>query len=289
MVKHKKTTKAHPPKMKLLLPKVDVAFKLLFGDVRNIDILIDFLKSVLTLPETEYESMVIVDPHLKREKLKDKLGIVDVKVTTKSGNVAQIEAQVLEQEAMSSRLTYYNSKMLVTQLSSGDDYENLQKTISILIADFELIENSEKYHHVFQLRDKDTGIMFTDLVEINTLEVGKISNQPDNTAKYQWLRFLKSETEEEFQMVAQSNPVIKKAYVELKRLSQDEEAQLLYEAREKAIRDENSRIKSTLKKGRKEWALETAQNLLKINLSTVQISEATGLSTEEIEKLKNNN
>jgi predicted transposase/invertase (TIGR01784 family) len=233
--------------------------------------------------------MVIVDPHLKREKLKDKLGIVDVKVNTKSGNVAQIEVQVLEQEAMSSRLTYYNSKMLVTQLSAGDDYENLQKTISILIADFELIENSEKYHHVFQLRDKDTGIMFTDLVEINTLELGKISNQPDNTAKYQWLRFLKSETEEEFEMAAQSNPVIKKAYVELKRLSQDEEAQLLYEAREKAIRDENSRIKSALKKGKIEEKMEIAKNFLNIGLSIEQISAGTGLTIEEIEKLKNTN
>jgi predicted transposase/invertase (TIGR01784 family) len=289
LAKNKKITKDNNPKVKILLPKIDVIFKLLFGDVRNIDILIAFLKSVLTLPEEEYESIVIVDPQLKRETIDDKLGIVDVKVTTKSGKILHVEIQVLEQEEIAERLTYYNAKMLAAQLKSGNDYDNLQKTISILIADFEIIKNSVKYHHIFQLRDKETGIIFTDLIEINTLELGKIPKQPDNTLKYEWLQFLKSENEEEFEMIAQSNPVIQKAYVELKRLSQDEEAQLLYEARQKAIRDENSRMKSAIKKSRKERDLEIAKNLLKTNLPIEQISEVTGLSIEEIQKLKNIN
>jgi predicted transposase YdaD len=38
-----------------------------------------------------------------------------------------------------------------------------------------------------------------------------------------------------------------------------------------------------------EEKIEIAQNLLKINLSAAQIAEATGLSTEEIQKLKNIN
>jgi predicted transposase/invertase (TIGR01784 family) len=290
LAKNKKITKDNNPKVKILLPKIDVIFKLLFGDVRNSDILIAFLKSVLTLPEDEYESIVIVDPQLKRETIDDKFGIVDVKVTTKSGKILHIEIQILEQEELAERLTYYNAKMLVTQLSSGQDYDSLQKTVSILIADFEIVKNSAKYHHIFQLCDKETGIVFTDLIEINTLELKKIPKEPDNTAKYEWLQFLKSESEEEFEMIAQSNPVIQKAYVELKRLSQDEEAQLLYEAREKAIRDENSRTRFAIKKGRLEGErkrnLEIAKNMLKMNFSIEQISEITELGMEEIQKLK---
>ena len=108
---------------KILLPKVDVIFKLLFGDKRNIEILIDFLKSILNLSEDEYESITLEDTHLKRETVDDKLGIVDVKLTTKSGKIVHIEMQVLEQDDFPERVTYYNAKMLVTQLKSGNDYK----------------------------------------------------------------------------------------------------------------------------------------------------------------------
>jgi hypothetical protein len=49
---------------KYLLPKVDLIFKLLFGDERNREILKEFLLSVLRLPEEEYEEIIFVAPHL---------------------------------------------------------------------------------------------------------------------------------------------------------------------------------------------------------------------------------
>ena len=73
---------------KPLLPvKSDFVFKLIFGDQRNIDILTGFLKSVLDLPEDEYNRISIVDPHVKKESIDDKFGVLDVKVHTKSGRI----------------------------------------------------------------------------------------------------------------------------------------------------------------------------------------------------------
>jgi predicted transposase/invertase (TIGR01784 family) len=152
-----------------------------------------------------------------------------------------------------------------------------------VITDYDIIKESPKYHHVFQLYDKSSGVQFTDIMEINTLELQKIPEESDSTAKYNWLKFLKAEGEEEFNMIGERRPAIKKAVVELKRLSQDEEAQRLYEAREKAIRDENSRLKTALRKRDK----EIAQNLIKIGLTNDQISEATKLSAEEIAGMRN--
>ncbi|MDR2181696.1 MAG: Rpn family recombination-promoting nuclease/putative transposase, partial [Treponema sp.] len=51
---------------KILRPKTDFVFKLIFGDPRNIDILEAFLKAALDIPEDEYRNLVIVDPFLKR-------------------------------------------------------------------------------------------------------------------------------------------------------------------------------------------------------------------------------
>jgi predicted transposase/invertase (TIGR01784 family) len=270
--------------VKILLPKVDVIFKLLFGDKRNIEILKDFLKSVLNMPEDEYESIDLDDPHLKRERIDDKLGIVDVRLTTTTGKIVHIEIQILKMDEMPERVTYYNSKIIAAQLKSGNKFDLLQKTISIVITDYDIINDSPKYHHVFQLYDKETGIKFTDLIEINTLEMSKIPTEADNTQKYEWLRFLKAEKEEEFEMVARNNPAINKAYVVLKELSQDEKAQRLYEAREKAWRDEQSRFDSGLKKRE----IEIAQTMLNDGVDINTVSRYTNISLEEIKRIKEN-
>ena len=48
---------------KPLLPvKSDFVFRLIFGDQRNVDILAEFLKSVLDIPDEEYDRLTIVDP-----------------------------------------------------------------------------------------------------------------------------------------------------------------------------------------------------------------------------------
>lgn len=271
-------------KPKILPPKVDVVFKLLFADTRNEDILTDFLKSILNLPEDEYESVFIVDPQLKRETIDDKLGIVDVKLTTKSGTIIHIEIQVAQEPSLPERITYYISKILAAQLKAGAKYYELEKVISIAIADFNIIEGSDAYYHAFQLYENTTGIRFTDIVEIHTLELQKISDQSDNTARYDWARFLKAEKEEEFDMIANNSPAVKKAVAKLKQLSQDEEAQILYEARQKAIMDENTRLFSA----RRDEKYEIAKNFIKMGLPIEQISKGTGLTIKEIEKVKEN-
>ncbi|MDR2833296.1 MAG: Rpn family recombination-promoting nuclease/putative transposase, partial [Streptococcaceae bacterium] len=47
---------------KLLSVTNDFVFKMIFGDQRNVDILTDFLKSVLDIPVDEYDYIKIVDP-----------------------------------------------------------------------------------------------------------------------------------------------------------------------------------------------------------------------------------
>ena len=179
-------------------------------------------------------------------------------------------------------MPYYNAKMMVSQLRSGDDYK-FQRTITIAIADFEIVKDSpDKYHHTFLFNDKDTGVNFTKVVEINTLELGKIPDKSDNTKKYDWLQFLKAEKEEEFDMLATKSPAVNKAVAELKRISQDEEAQRLYEAREKALWDERSRLKTAQNKALR----YVASNSIKIGLTNEQIYEITGLPVSEIEALR---
>ena len=74
--------------------------------------------------------------------------------------------------------------------------------------------------------------------------------------------------------------------MELKRLSLDEEAQRLYDAREKALWDERSRLTTSYNKGVKEKEFEVVTNSIKIGLTNEQIAGITGLPISEIETLR---
>jgi predicted transposase/invertase (TIGR01784 family) len=268
-----------------LSPKSDLIFKLIFSDRRNNDILKDFLQSVLDLPESEYDRIEIVDPHLKPETPSDKMGILDVKLHLTSGKIVDIEIQVAPVDPMRERIIFYTSKMIIEQIGKGEDYDLIQKVISIVITDFELITDSKAYHNKYRLSDINTCSQFSDALEINVLELPKLPKEPDSSQLWNWLCFLKSKREGEFAMIAEKSPTIEKAVTVLKELSEDERTRLLYEEREKARRDERGRIKFAEKEGAKKQARETAVKAIQKNMSIADIADLTGLSQEEIEEL----
>ncbi|MDR1661897.1 MAG: Rpn family recombination-promoting nuclease/putative transposase [Azoarcus sp.] len=71
-------------------PRNDAVFKCLMSDKR---LLVSFLQSALDLPPENYAEVQIVDPHLAGERPEDKLGILDVKVTTAKGGVRHAGAK----------------------------------------------------------------------------------------------------------------------------------------------------------------------------------------------------
>ena len=91
-------------------------------------------------------------------------------------------------------------------------------------------------------------------------------------------------------MAKSKNEEIEKAKKELEKLAMNPEDRELYELRLKAIRDEmNIRYSGYIDgkaEGKAEGKTEIARNLLKKKMSIQDIAEVTGLSIEEIEKLK---
>jgi predicted transposase/invertase (TIGR01784 family) len=274
---------------RILLPKSDLIFKRIFGAQKNADILRGFLESVLDLPPSEYKKLTIVDPHLQIEDPADKYGILDVKLNTLSGKSIDIEIQLLDTYEMRERIIWYLSKMVTEQVSKSDDYIVLKKVISILITDFRLIEENEDYHNCYHLYNPKNGSEFTDLIEVNTLELPKLPCIKDDTKLWEWLKFLTSTHKEEFTMLAQNNPDIEKAVGVLMELSADEQTRLLYESREKARWDEMARMRGSKAEGRaegeKKKAIEVARKLLQRGIQTDIIVETTGLPPEKIANL----
>lgn len=144
------------------------------------------------------------------------------------------------------------------------------------------------------MRDEKDNSVFTDLLEVDLLELKKLPKADDGTNLWDWLRFIKTNSEEEMEMLAHENPEIEKAYDALQDLSNDEAIRHKAQQREMYLQNEmainEERYEQGIKKGKeqglKESKIEIAKNLLGINLPLEQISAATGLSVDEIKKLK---
>jgi predicted transposase/invertase (TIGR01784 family) len=278
---------------KPLSPVNDFVFKKVFGE--NLFVLDNFLKSVLDVPDDEYHGLEVLDPDLSPENIEDKRCVLDIKLQTKSGKVIDIEIQARYQNFIWKRIQYYAAKLLVDQAKSGDKYDRLPQVISILIADFEMIQESGSYHHRFRFYDEKEKVHFPDSIEINTLEIQKV-NDLDGSPLSAWMRFFRAREEEDFEMLAQTNPAIAEAWGVIKHLSADESARMIAEAREKAYRDmvsaeasaHNKGLQEGLQKGRQEEKFAVAKKLLRMKMPVDDIVKATGLPLDEVKQLAAN-
>ena len=238
---------------KPLLPvKSDFVFKLIFGDQRNIDILTAFLCAVLDIPENEYDHLTIVDPFLKKESEDDKYAILDVKLHTVSGSIIHIEIQLRVLSDMKARTIYGQSKLVTEQMASGDKWSTIKRAITIVITDEIFVLEGDEYHHQFRYRTSD-GIEFSDLAEINSLDLRKLPPEDDSTDLWYWMKFIKSDDEEDMDMLAARSPQMRKAVGVLKELSDDEAARLRYEAREMYRRDVESMKDDAIRENDEKW------------------------------------
>jgi predicted transposase/invertase (TIGR01784 family) len=272
--------------MKLLLPTNDFVFKKIFSE--KLGALEDFLKSVLDLLPDEYKELKVVNPELEQKYPHDKLGVLDVKILLKSGVVIDVEMQVQSQTAIWKRMNFYASQMVVEQLTSGVRFRVLNRAISIVIADFVMLQEDAAYHHCFRMYDEKNRVRYPESTEINTLELPKMK-EPDGTALGEWLAFFKAKTEEELMNAAEKNPAIKEALEHVIYLSGDALERARAASLEKYKLDmyefEADARQEGLQKGIQEEKLSVARTALGQNISHELIATLTGLSLADIESL----
>ncbi|HWQ68129.1 MAG TPA: Rpn family recombination-promoting nuclease/putative transposase [Methanospirillum sp.] len=285
----------------IMSPKNDFAFRLLFGDERNSDLLISLLNAIL---KERIKSITIKDPHLLRAFFEDKEGILDVRAVTDAGVLIDIEIQLTDYSGMPERILFYWSKMFTSQLSPGDLYHDLKKTISVVILDYVCIPTSG-FHSCFHLSDQEQCVTLTEVLEVHILELPKLdylTEQDKDNPLAQWMQFINASTVEELNMISEANPVIQKAYKKLEVLSQDDETRKVYEAREAALLDRalmlHSAEKAGLEKGiviGKEEGIAigtekgiglVAANLISLGYDDAMVAKVTGLDSDAIKKIR---
>ena len=108
----------------------------------------------------------------------------------------------------------------------------------------------------------------------------------------QWLAIIDDTDGGKIEMAEKKNEKIKSALDDMEYLTGDEELQRLAELRESSAIDRGLAMsyarKQGVKQGIKENQIETARKLLKKNVSIDIILEVTGLTKEELERIKEN-
>jgi len=169
--------------MTYINPRVDIAFKKIFGVEENKDILISLLNSIIS-EEDQIDEIELLNPYNERNFKKDKLSVLDIKARNKNTKVYfLIEMQLAEELDYHKRGLYSWARVYSNQLSAGQIYENLNRTIAIHILNFTFIDYKKhkgwikmvpnKYHHRFIMSDADTRLEIFKDIEIHTIELSK--------------------------------------------------------------------------------------------------------------------
>ena len=283
-------------KTKKLSPKLDIIFQAIFGEVGSENITKDFLEKIL---KRKIEKISLdKNPILRRELKDDKLGVLDIITELDGKEKCNIEMQLIDKNNIIERMLYYWSKMYTRQIKAGDDYNKLEKTIVILIADFNIKGLEEvEYHSTWKIIETNSAkkLILTDKFELDIIELSKIKGRENEKDQLlDWLIFLENPESERVTRKMEENENLKEAVEKLDRISKDEKMQRIIELREKAIRDEHAiyakgvddGIEEGKAKGAREKQIEIAKSMLKENMDIEMIIKITGLTKQEIEKLQ---
>ena len=298
---------------KTLKPKNDVVFQRLFNK-DNQKITKAFAEAMLD--EKIHHMTINEDKELLSDTLDKKTGILDLQIDVNNTEKVDVEVQLVERSNLPERLLFYFSKLYLKGIGKGEDYRVAKRVVLIAIIDYNLkIEiEDKKMETIWQIVEKNhPKTILTNKFEIHILELEKVKEEykkNKENKKAQWLLFLDDPETEEVKEIMEKNEDVKEAVIEVRKLSQDEQLQREAELREKAIMDEKAIYQAGLDNGKEEGRAEgraegheegraegekightkaikeMAKKLLKQDMKIETIAEITGLTIEEIEKLK---
>lgn len=195
--------------------------------------------------------------------------------------------QLIDYLNTTNRLLYSLSQNVSKQLLRGSDYNNISKTITIGLLDYNLKELSDlsQMHTIWHFREDNSEKLLTDLEELHIIEMPKakveyLKNKNNLLAK--WILFILYPNVEEVKSIMNENDEIKKTAQKLEDISGNDDIRAKAEILARWELEEKWNKASVFEHGKKSKAIEIAKALLKKSIDIDVISEVTGLSKDEI-------
>jgi len=279
-------------------PRIDFAFKKLFGSEENKDLLISLINAIVSEAD-QVADIDLKNPYNLADYQAGKLSVLDIKACDHSGRWFNIEMQVSQDLDFDKRAIFYWAKLVTEQLKEGEMFRQLKKTISINILDFNFLSQSEAFHSRYKIMNVDSGSddRMHDVFEMHYVELKKFRKQYNeiSSALDRWATFLTRAhelTQNTIPERLKGDASILKAIGAVDRMFDEDERQV-YEVRMQTMADIKSQIASAediglergMVKGLEKGRLEVAAALLDI-LDDATIAQKTGLAQSKIQALR---
>jgi predicted transposase/invertase (TIGR01784 family) len=275
--------------MRFINPKIDYAFKKIFGSEQSQQILISFLNAIVYDGEKIIQSLTIKNPYNPGQVLSLKDTYLDVKAVLNDGSIVVIEMQVAPMAAFDKRVAYNLSKAYANQLIKGEYYPRLNPAIAVTITDFILLKDSSKIINkfVFQEEEEKKLKILEKELRLIFVEIPKFKKSLSElqTLTDKWIYFLKeAATLEE---VPENLGEVSEIELALNLASQanmtPEEFEIV-DQRGMMLQDERGRITYAEEKGGKRLIMRLLKKRFGVIPEEIS-SQIESLSIEELESL----
>ena len=290
-------------KDKYINPYTDFGFKVLFGTEMNKELLLSFVNSLFKGKEIIRDLTYLNTEHLGNSEV-DRRAVFDVYCENEQGEKILIEMQRGEQQFFKDRSLYYSTFPIREQGEKGEWDYHLKAVYVIGVLNFTFDHKDEGYfHHEVQLMDIHTKEVFYEKLTFVYLEMPKFNKREEELDGMfeKWLFVLRNLSRLMERPKALQERIFTKLFDAAEIAKFTKEQYEAYEDSLKVYRDWQSTIATAEHKGeekgmekglkhgraegRAEERIENARNFKKLGVATDIISQATGLSAEEIGSL----
>ncbi|WP_300756823.1 Rpn family recombination-promoting nuclease/putative transposase, partial [uncultured Brachyspira sp.] len=197
------------------------------------------------------------------------------------------------------RIYYYISKNIVSEVEEKEPYDIISEVISINFVDFNMdFRDAGKPHRCFKLIDIENQSVVLDLIQMHIVEVPRFKKILYNTnieeiKKNKILSWIEFFTAKDLNKVKDKlkevNNIMPKVINKYERFISSEDEMEVYNARDAFLYGQTLMLRREreegLQEGRREEQIAIARSFKNAGIDIKIISENTGLSIEEVEKL----
>jgi predicted transposase/invertase (TIGR01784 family) len=268
----------------------DLVFKLIFSDARSKEMLIHLLNSIIVgAKDNPIVDLQIRKTELTPEYLNGKEVRLDILAEASDGRRVNVEIQRQSRSYFIKRSLFYWAEVYFQQLPKGGKFSDLCQTICINILE-ENIFKDDRFWHKYHLREDETFELLTNAAEFHFVEITKMKEyQKDNPITW-WIEYIKNPHSDVVKEIGKFEPIIKEAVKMFDIVTADPATQELLRIRNDGEHEYASAMWEAetkgMEKGEKKGRIETASSMLADGVSVDFVSKYTGLSSSELESLR---
>ena len=260
----------------------DAVFKAVLTEEK--EVLAEIIELVIGIPKEEViKNGVIINSEYVRENI--------IETDKKSDLLISIGDNVINLE-MDRRYYSGSNKKNNKYIHKIVNHYNPKNTVQICFTSYkkgEELKGEKKSIRKYMFQDIDGNVEDYGLekykIDLEYIE-NKYYNNDELTRREKIFLMFKESNREKLKEISKGDKIMDKIYKRLDKLSEDEALSLLYDEKEREEEKKQAEIEYAEEHGLNKGIKQTAKNMLERNMNIDVVAEITGLSLEEVIKLK---